>query len=109
MLLARSGAETVRGLGADSIRSFIVLGVAGLFLSTQLSYVGIAYTTAANAAILQAAAPVMVALGARLYLGERLRRLQQIGVAVSVLGVLIVVTDGRLWMLRLNDRRPGDF
>jgi drug/metabolite transporter (DMT)-like permease len=108
-LLARSGAETVRGLGADSIRSFIVLGVAGLFLSTQLSYVGIAYTTAANAAILQAAAPVMVALGARLYLGERLRRLQQIGVAVSVLGVLVVVTDGRLWMLRLNDLRPGDF
>jgi drug/metabolite transporter (DMT)-like permease len=108
-LLARSGAETVRGLGADSIRAFVVLGVAGLFLSTQLSYVGIAYTTAANAAILQAAAPVMVALGARLYLGERMRRIQQVGVAVSVLGVLVVVTDGRLWMLRLNDLRPGDF
>jgi len=108
-LLARSPAETVRGLGSDSIRAFVILGVAGLFVSTQLSYVGIAYTTAANAAILQAAAPVMVTLGARAYLGERLRRRQQIGVAISMLGVLIVITDGRLWMLRLGDLRAGDF
>ena len=109
MLLARSGAETVRGLGSDSIRAFVVLGVAGLFLSTQLSYVGIAYTTAANAAILQATAPVMVALGARAYLGERLRRHQLAGVAVSALGVLVVITDGRLVMLHLDELRAGDF
>ena len=108
-LLARSGAETVRGLGSDSIRAFVVLGVAGLFLSTQLSYVGIAYTTAANAAILQSATPVMVALGARAYLGERLRRHQQAGVALSALGVLVVITDGRLVMMHLDELRAGDF
>src|SRR6266850_1895794 len=104
-----SGAETVRGLGPGSIRAFVVLGVCGLVLSTQLSYIGYVYTTAANAAILQAATPVLVALGARAYLGERLRRRQQLGVAVSALGVLVVVTDGRLWRLRLEDLRAGDF
>ena len=109
VLLLRSGAETIRGLGPGSIRAFVVLGVSGLVLSTQLSYVGYAYTTAANAAILQAATPVLVALGARAYLGERLRRRQQAGVAVSALGVLVVVTDGRLWALRLEDLRSGDF
>jgi len=109
LLLLRSGAETIRGLGPGSIRAFVVLGVSGLVLSTQLSYVGYAYTTAANAAILQAATPVLVALGARAYLGERLRRRQQAGVAVSALGVLVVVTDGRLWALRLEDLRAGDF
>jgi len=108
-LLARSGFETVRGLGPESIRAFVVLGVCGLVLSTQLSYIGYAYTTAANAAILQAATPVLVALGARAYLGERLRRRQQAGVAISALGVLAVVTDGRLWMLRIGDLRAGDF
>jgi len=109
MLLVRSGAESVRGLGPDSIRAFVVLGVCGLVLSTQLSYIGYAYTTAANAAILQAATPVLVALGARVYLGERLRRRQQLGIAVSAIGVLVVVTDGRLWRLRLEDLRAGDF
>lgn len=108
-LLARSGAETVRGLGPHSIRAFVTLGVCGLLLSTQLSYIGYAYTTAANAAILQAATPVLVALGARAFLGERLRRRQQAGVAISALGVLVVVTDGRLLMLRLEQLRAGDF
>src|SRR5689334_16508899 len=108
-LLVRSGAESVRGLGPGSIRAFVTLGVLGLTLSTQLSYIGYAYTTAANAAILQAATPVLVALGARAYLGERLHRRQQLGVAVSTLGVLVVVTDGRLWTLRPEDLRAGDF
>ncbi|HET7340259.1 MAG TPA: DMT family transporter [Methylomirabilota bacterium] len=109
-LLFRSGAaDTMRALGPDSLRAFAVLGVCGLVLSTQLSYFGYAHTTAANAAILQAATPVLVALGARVYLGERLRRRQQAGVAVSTLGVLLVVTDGRLWTLRLQDLRSGDF
>jgi drug/metabolite transporter (DMT)-like permease len=108
-LLARSGAETVRGLGPHSFRAFVILGVCGLVLSTQLSYIGYAYTTAANAAILQAATPVLVALGARAYLGERLRRRQQAGVAISALGVLVVVTNGRLLGLRLDQLRAGDF
>jgi drug/metabolite transporter (DMT)-like permease len=108
-LLARSGAETVRGLEPSSIRAFVLLGVFGLVLSTQLSYIGYAYTTAANAAILQAATPVLVALGARAYLGERLRRRQQAGVALSALGVLVVVTDGRLVLLRVDQLRAGDF
>jgi drug/metabolite transporter (DMT)-like permease len=109
VLLIRSGAETARGLGADSIRAFVLLGVLGLVLSTQLSYFGYAYTTAANAAILQAATPVLVALGARAYLGERLRRRQQAGVALSSLGMLVVVTDGRLVLLRVEELRAGDF
>jgi drug/metabolite transporter (DMT)-like permease len=107
--LARSGAETVRGLGPHSIRAFVILGVCGLVLSTQLSYIGYAYTTAANAAILQAATPVLVALGARAYLGERLRRRQQAGVAISALGVLVVVTNGQLLGLRVDQLRAGDF
>ena len=108
-LLARAGAETVRGLSSDGIRAFVTLGVLGLVISTQLSYVGYVYTTAANAAILQAATPVLVALGARAYLGERLRRRQQAGVAISALGVLVVVTDGRLFLLRVDQLRAGDF
>jgi drug/metabolite transporter (DMT)-like permease len=58
---------------------------------------------------LQATAPVMVALGARVYLGERLRRAQRLGVTVSMLGVLLVVTEGRLAELAPSELRLGDF
>jgi drug/metabolite transporter (DMT)-like permease len=109
VLLLRSAAETSRALTAEAVRAFFVLGVSGLVVSTQLSYWGIYTTSAANAAILQATAPVMVALGARLYLGERMRRLQRVGVTVSTLGVLLVVTQGRLAELTPEALRLGDF
>lgn len=109
LLLLRSGAGTVRDLTPAALRAFLILALAGIVGSTQLTYVAIHYTTAANAAILQAVTPVMVVLGARLYLGERLSGRQWLGVAVSTLGVLAVVTDGRLAGLRVRDLRAGDF
>jgi drug/metabolite transporter (DMT)-like permease len=108
-LLARSGADTVRDLSPRALRVFLVLGLAGLWGSMQFSYVAYYYTTAGNAVILQAAAPVMVALTARFYLGERLSAAQWLGVAVSAFGVLLVITSGRLAALRLEELRPGDF
>jgi len=108
-LLVRSGERAARGLTPAALRVFLVLGFVGIWGSTQWSYVGYYHTTAGNAAILQAATPVMVALTARFYLGERLRPLQWLGVAVSSLGVLLVVTSGRLAALRIEELRSGDF
>jgi drug/metabolite transporter (DMT)-like permease len=89
--------------------TFLVLGVSGLCLSMQLTYVAIYYTTAANVVILSAATPVMVAVVARVYLGERLGRVQWAGVAASAFGVLLIITNGRLAALRVEDLRAGDF
>jgi drug/metabolite transporter (DMT)-like permease len=109
ILVVRSRFDVARELTPDAIRAFFVLGIAGLVVSTQISYWGIYTTTAANAAILQATAPVMVALGARVYLGERMRPRQRVGVVVSMLGVLLVVTEGRLAELAPSELRLGDF
>jgi drug/metabolite transporter (DMT)-like permease len=109
ILVLRAGFDAARELTPEAVRAFFVLGVCGFVISTQISYWGIYTTTAANAAILQATAPVMVALGARAYLGERMRRIQRLGVGVSMLGVLLVVTEGRLAELAPRDLRLGDF
>lgn len=108
-LLARSSAGLPRPPSAAVLRDFLILGVAGIWGSTQWTYVAIYYTTAASAALLQAAAPVIVAVAARLYLGERLSRLGWTGVGVSALGVLLVVTRGRLVALRVRELHAGDF
>jgi drug/metabolite transporter (DMT)-like permease len=91
------------------VRAFLVLGVSGLVLSMQLTYVAIYYTTAANVVMLSAATPVMVAVVARVYLGERLGRRQWAGVAASAFGVLLIITNGRLAALRIAELRAGDF
>ena len=108
-LLLRSGEASTRGLGAAAMRAFLVLGIAGLYLSMQLTYVAIYYTSAANVVLLSAATPVMVAVAARVYLGERLRRVQWIGVGASALGVLVILTKGRLAALRIDELHGGDF
>jgi len=108
-LALRAGFDAARELSADAVKAFFILGTAGFVVSTHISYWGIYTTSAANAAILQATAPVMVALGARAYLGERLRGRQRVGVGISMLGVLLVVTEGRLAELAPSELRLGDF
>lgn len=107
--LARREPGALRTLTPAALRDFLILGLLGVVGSMQLAYVAISFTTAGHAAVLQAATPVMVALAARLWLGERLAPGQWTGVAVSAAGVLIVVTDGRLAALRPEELRAGDF
>lgn len=108
VLLLRSGAATTPALAPGAVRAFLILGIAGIFISTQGSYLAIFYSTASNIVLLQAASPVMIALGARFYLGEQLHRRQWLGVAVSASGVLLVITNGRLFSLRPDDIQTGD-
>src|SRR5205807_8472422 len=91
LLLARSSSGAIRGLGPDAAGTFLGLGAAGIWGSMQFTYLAIYNTTAGNAVILQAATPVIVVLIARFYLGERLRRVQWLGVVASALGVLLVL------------------
>jgi len=109
VLLARSSSETIRGLGPGAAGVFLVLGTAGIWGSTQFTYLALYHTTAGNAVILQAATPVIVALIARFYLGERLLRVQWLGVAASVFGVLLVITRGPFAVLAPADLHSGDF
>lgn len=109
IVMVRSGADTTLAtLAPGTIRAFVFLGVVGIYVSTQGSYLAIALSTASNIVLLQAASPVMVALGARFYLGDRLTRRQWAGVALSASGVLLVITNGRLLRLRPDDVHLGD-
>src|SRR5205809_268848 len=101
--------HTSRGLGPGCVKAYLILGAAGIWGSMKITYLAIYYTPAGNAVILQAATPITVALIARLYLGERLQRAQWLGVAASVLGVLLVSTRGRLGGLQTADLHAGDF
>ena len=109
VLLARAGAGAIREITPAGLAAFAVLALTGVVGSMLLTYVSLYYTTAGNVVIFQVATPVMVALGARAYLGERLTRGQWLGVGLSVSGVLLVITRGRLAGLRFEELRSGDF
>ena len=108
VMLARSGASVTSEISPGAVRAFAVLALTGTVGSMQLTYLSLYYTTAANVVLLQVATPVMVALGARVYLGERLSRPQWMGVALSVAGVALIITRGRLSNLRPGQLQLGD-
>ncbi|MFQ5898132.1 MAG: DMT family transporter [Candidatus Methylomirabilia bacterium] len=109
LLLSRRGWAEARALTREDLWPFAWLGFAGIFVSTGFTYLAIYLTTASNTVILQASTPVMVAVGARIYLKERLSRIQWLGVVCSGAGVLLVITNGRVAALRLQELRAGDF
>ena len=75
------------------------LGIVGGGAINTLSYIGLNYTTAMNALILNSSAPVFIVLFCFLIFGDRVTLLQVLGIVVSIAGVLTVVLAGDLGAL----------
>jgi drug/metabolite transporter (DMT)-like permease len=88
--------------------TFVVLGLTGLVGNTTIWYWGLQYTTALNASILSATAPIFIALAAALLLGDRLAPLNWLGIAVTVAAVLVTVAKGSLETFRTLAFNRGD-
>ena len=79
---------------------YLVLGALGMLICGAWVYRGAHTTSAMNIALIYAASPVLIALGAVLWLGERFSWRQGLGVLVAIAGVFHVVVQGQ-W-LRLS-------
>ena len=81
------------------------LGFWGTGLHNAFAYVGLQYTTATNGVILNSAIPILIILLGWLIYRETITRLQMVGVAVSLAGILVIISRGDpvvLAQLRLN-------
>ena len=84
------------------------LGLSGVASFGALVYVGVQTTTALNSILLQAAMPPIILLFAWIGLRERTTRGQVASVALSLLGVLLIISAGRPWNLLHLKLNPGD-
>ena len=74
--------------------AFIALGLLGVAGNFGLQNLGLAYTGAADAALIIALTPVAIAALAAMFLGERLEWRQLIGITVSIFGVVLITGAG---------------
>ncbi|MEY2783282.1 MAG: hypothetical protein RLZZ134_1341, partial [Pseudomonadota bacterium] len=74
---------------------YLVLGALGMLVCGAWVYQGAQTTTAMNIALIYAASPVLIALGAVLWLGERFSWRQGLGVVIAMSGVFHVVVKGQ--------------
>lgn len=96
---------------AEIIRSWpmmLTLSATGVASFGALLYLGLETTTALNSLLMQAAIPPLILLFGLIVLKERTTWAQTAGVALSLLGVLVVIAQGRPWDLLHLDIHPGD-
>ena len=75
-------------------RHSLVLGACGMWICGAWVYIGAQSTGAMNISLIYAAAPVLIAIGSVVWLGERFSAWQAVGVTLSLSGVVHVVVRG---------------
>lgn len=98
ILLAFNGRSlwTQRAAVASNWPLIAALGLTGIAAFQTAVYLALETTSALNALLLFTMTPVLIALGAWLFLGERLRGLQVLGTAASLAGAVTLITHGDL-------------
>ncbi len=95
---------TIRaGLG-----TMIFLSVIGISAFNTLQYWALEHTQALNTLLLQSAGPLFVAVWSLILLGVRLTLAQAGGIALSLIGVLVILLHGDLTALTSIEFNKGD-
>lgn len=89
-------------------KEVVFLGVFGVGLYNTLAYAAVQHTTATSATLINSFIPVATIALAFVFLGKRLSRLEGGGVAVSLIGVLLLIARGRLETLLGFQLNTGD-
>lgn len=84
------------------------LGFWGTGIQNVFGYEGLQYTTATNGVMLNSAVPVMIIVVGWLVYGDRITRVQSLGVAVSLAGVIAILTRGDARVLLSLSLNRGD-
>ena len=86
----------------------VIMGATGLTAFNALFYVAAHTTSALNMGILQGATPMFVLIGAVFLLHAPIRLMQVIGIAVTMIGVVIATAGGEFARLAALAFQPGD-
>jgi drug/metabolite transporter (DMT)-like permease len=89
-------------------RTLAWLGFWGTGLHNVFAYVGLQYTTATNGVILNSSIPIMIIVLGWLVYRETITRMQAVGVAISLAGIMAIITRGDPAVLAALTLNKGD-
>ena len=91
------------------LRFLALMGIAGFTAFNALFYIAAYYTSAINIGIIQGSIPIFVIVGSYFLFRIRITRMQTIGIGITLLGVITVVSAGDLSLLLELSINRGDF
>ena len=90
------------------LKWLLIMGGCGLSLFNAFFYIAAHSTTAVNLGIIQSTMPGMILLGSFMFFGDRINRLQFSGLMLTLLGVVVIVTQGSFEQLMQLTFNHGD-
>lgn len=94
-------------LRAEPVR-LLLLSFLGVASFNSLVYLGLNTTTATNAVLLQSVMPLLIFLASYLIYREAVQPIQVIALAISLAGVVAIISHGSVSALLSLSLRPGD-
>lgn len=109
MLLVKESPMSIWIAIKQQWKAYIILGIIGVTGFNGLFFWGLKYTTAVNGALIMATNPLVTVLISAFILKDTIRINQYIGMCLSLVGVIMVVTQGKWVMLRHFHIALGDW
>src|SRR6185295_20315884 len=89
-------------------KRFAVLGLLGVGCYNALQYLALKTSTPLNVTLVAASTPIWMLFVGALFFGQRISRRQLLGAALSISGVLLVLSRGQWAVLMHMQLVPGD-
>jgi len=86
----------------------VLLSITGIAAYNTVAYIGLQYTSALNALLIQSAGPLFIAFWSLVLFRTRLSWAQALGIAISLGGVLTILARGDIEALSAVDFNKGD-
>ncbi len=86
----------------------LLLSITGIAAFNSLVYVGLQYTIAVNALLMQSLMPVLIVGLSFLFFREKITSIQAVGVIVSLAGALVIIGRGNIDVLLSLSMNRGD-
>jgi drug/metabolite transporter (DMT)-like permease len=92
----------------ENYRAVILMAITGVAAFNTLVYIGVHYTTSINASLMNSTTPIMIYILSFIFLKERLNWQQILGTAISMIGVVFILTAGSVEQLLAMQFNKGD-
>ncbi|WP_332648470.1 DMT family transporter [Lysinibacillus sp. 54212] len=86
----------------------IIMALTGVACFNTLVYIGLHYTTSINASLMNSSTPIIIYILSFVFLKERLSKFQIVGTALSLTGVLFIISGGSIQSLLSFSFNKGD-
>ena len=109
MILCLESKTVIKETIKRNLWVYVILGVIGVAGFNALIFIGLKQTSSINGALIMATNPMVTLLLSRIFLKNSINATQQIGLVLSLVGVIAVITHGSLDVLFHLKIATGDW